>query len=332
MVFSLFASTVHPIPLPKLHLTKLQHWALSALTVTALGGAIATLPQTGFTRPAQAQTTCPLLNMGAQGNGVKTLQDQLVRLGYLDAHLATSYYGQPTIEAVYRLQAARGLFQDGVAGPQTLAQLGLCGQGGDSPTAPINGLSYGDVQTLQSRLVALGYDTGGIDGIPGAMTGDALEAFQRTYQYPPNRQVNRVTLDQVNTSFNRVCGDQVMQVALPDPSAGRVPLGSAGIPTCITYVPNSVPSQFPATLPPQPGFTPPSSAIPTLNPYLIAIPGDGWSLITKVRQFVPDAFQTKDPRRGPYIQAGAFPNRGIAEEWERYLRDQGLDARVLYKD
>ncbi len=287
---------------------------LSVLTALAVGGAIA-LPPVLFSPPAQAQTSCPLFKLGSQGVGVTTLQRQLANLGYLDAHLVTGYYGQPTLQAVSRFQAVEGLWQDGVAGPQTLTLLNLCGAGGETdPTR----LSFSEVQALQARLVALGYDPGGIDGIAGQATAQALLGFQRDYQYPSDRQASRTTLNQVNTAFNQVCRGRSRSVPLTDP-LGRVPASSLGVRTCIVYEPQ------PRPLPPNPVET------PTVSRYVIAIPGEGWELLNQVRRYVPDAFQARDSR-GPYIQAGVHPNRAIADRWESYLRQQRLDARVIYQN
>lgn len=65
-------------------------------------------------------------------------------------------------------------------------------------------------------------------------------------------------------------------------------------------------------------------------PYVVVVPGQGSDLLTEVRQCVPDAFQT-DLRLGPYIRAGAFPDRRSAEQLSRYLRRSlKLNARVMY--
>ena len=41
-------------------------------------------------------------------------------------------------------------------------------------------------QELQTRLVSLGYDTGGVDGIIGRRTRDAVRAYQRLKGLPPD--------------------------------------------------------------------------------------------------------------------------------------------------
>lgn len=64
------------------------------------------------------------LSHGASGHDVKKLQKRLAHLGYFHAN-STGYYGKLTKHAVKAFQADCGLSADGVAGPSTLAALGL---------------------------------------------------------------------------------------------------------------------------------------------------------------------------------------------------------------
>jgi len=66
------------------------------------------------------------------------------------------------------------------------------------------------------------------------------------------------------------------------------------------------------------------------SPYVVVVPGRGNELLLRVRECVPDAFQTNQ-RLGGYIRAGAFPNRRSAEQLSKHLRRSfQLDARVMY--
>jgi peptidoglycan hydrolase-like protein with peptidoglycan-binding domain len=60
------------------------------------------------------------LKEGAKGDSVKTLQQNLVKLGYLSC-APTGYFGTATEQAVKKLQKASGYSSDGVAGSKTLA-------------------------------------------------------------------------------------------------------------------------------------------------------------------------------------------------------------------
>ena len=73
---------------------------------------------TGPVAEAPAQTLKP----GDTGSQVKTLQQALAALGY-SAGKADGVYGPSTTNAVQRFQVAKGLDEDGVMGPATLAAL-----------------------------------------------------------------------------------------------------------------------------------------------------------------------------------------------------------------
>ena len=55
----------------------------------------------------------------------------------------------------------------------------FAGQPAYDPRDPEPGLSRDEMKALQTKLVALGYDVGGIDGILGAMTREAVRAEQK---------------------------------------------------------------------------------------------------------------------------------------------------------
>lgn len=57
----------------------------------------------------------PSLSKGETSDAVKTLQDRLIALGYLESDNNTGYYGDMTAQAVSKAQAAFGLAETGVA-------------------------------------------------------------------------------------------------------------------------------------------------------------------------------------------------------------------------
>jgi putative peptidoglycan binding protein len=73
------------------------------------------------TQPAAEAPSQPL-KPGDTGSQVKTLQQALAALGY-SAGKADGVYGPTTINAVERFQLAKGLDEDGIVGPATLAKL-----------------------------------------------------------------------------------------------------------------------------------------------------------------------------------------------------------------
>ncbi|HPE15521.1 MAG TPA: peptidoglycan-binding protein, partial [Oscillospiraceae bacterium] len=66
---------------------------------------------------------------GSSGEGVKALQTALTEQGF-DTGGIDGVFGSRTKKAVLAFQKARGLTQDGVAGPLTLKALGLSDGGG----------------------------------------------------------------------------------------------------------------------------------------------------------------------------------------------------------
>jgi LCP family protein required for cell wall assembly len=62
------------------------------------------------------------LKKGSSGEAVGSLQDELIRLGFM-AGIASGVYDQPTADAVKKFQRASGISADGVAGPETLGFL-----------------------------------------------------------------------------------------------------------------------------------------------------------------------------------------------------------------
>ena len=124
------------------------------------------------------------LQKGASGKRVRTLQDRLITLGWLGGK-ATGDYDEATENAVKAFQrATRGLYEDGVAGPDTLRALYSAGAAKSSSVASSTGetLERGsegyEVRRLQDRLKALGYAPGYSDGKYGATTEAAVMAFQ----------------------------------------------------------------------------------------------------------------------------------------------------------
>ena len=90
-----------------------------------------------------------LSKYGSRGSEVSTIQEKLKRWGYYNGSV-DGIYGTQTVAAVKRFQQKNGLTVDGVAGPKTLAAMGInsssSGSGGSS------GTNSSDV-TLLSKLI-----------------------------------------------------------------------------------------------------------------------------------------------------------------------------------
>ena len=148
--------------------------------------------------PAPVPTATPArtLKKGDQGDDVAYVQTRLKELGYYSAAV-DGKYGSGTVSAVKFFQARNSLTVDGKVGAATSAKLFAsnaihAGSGsGATPTptatpepqtTPGRTLRIGaqgeDVVLLQVRLISLGYLTGKADGVFGAGTSAAVQAFQ----------------------------------------------------------------------------------------------------------------------------------------------------------
>jgi len=130
-----------------------------------------------------------ILTQGSSGPDVEQLQLRLKAAGY-DCGDVDGDYGPRTTAAVRAFQASRpGLAVDGAAGPATRAALDAV----LAPIAPVvptaafaaspravlrRGDRGADVEQIQLRLRAAGYDPGPADGDYGARTAAAVLAFQ----------------------------------------------------------------------------------------------------------------------------------------------------------
>ena len=125
------------------------------------------------------------LQQGSTGEDVVRLQKRLMELGYLTG-TADGNYGSNTRNAVKLFQKALGLSQTGVATVSLQEKLFMSSAPVYVPTSTdvtnYQALVRGDrslaVQTLQNRLIELGYLTGTADGVFGANTETAVKAFQ----------------------------------------------------------------------------------------------------------------------------------------------------------
>ncbi len=142
------------------------------------------------------------LKYGSRGDRVKTLQSALNQLGF-SAGTVDGRFGLGTQVAVVAFQKSAGLSQDGKAGRGTLTAIERAISGeqtvtpapstgtaptptptpssgsGTVPTRTLRlGMTGDDVKSVQSRLQALGYYAGSLDGKYGSGTLSAMQAFQ----------------------------------------------------------------------------------------------------------------------------------------------------------
>ena len=124
------------------------------------------------------------LEHGSSGDKVKQMQNRLIQLGYLVGS-ASGRVDDITEQAIIAFQKRNNLDDDGVAGPGTLEKLYSNSAKKANNVVGIIGVSLkkgseGDaVRVLQTRLKALGYLSGLVDGSFGTATEEAVKAFQR---------------------------------------------------------------------------------------------------------------------------------------------------------
>ena len=143
------------------------------------------------------------LQIGSSGKKVRTLQNRLIELGWL-AGKADGEYGGATQAAVKAFQKkTSGLWDDGIAGPDTQKALYSSGAAKSSSVVASTGESLrpgaegGAVRALQTRLKKLGYYKGSVDGSYGTNTQEAVIAFQRNNGLTDDGIAGPVTLNKL---------------------------------------------------------------------------------------------------------------------------------------
>ena len=118
--------------------------------------------------------------LGSTGEGVRDIQERLAALGHNSDRDPPGEFGEATLAAVRTFQSDRGLPVDGVVAQDCWRALYEAGYRlGDRLLFLRRPMLRGDdVAELQSRLDALGFDTGKHDGIFGPQTERGLRDFQ----------------------------------------------------------------------------------------------------------------------------------------------------------
>ncbi|MBQ4579878.1 MAG: peptidoglycan-binding protein [Clostridia bacterium] len=177
---------------------------LEKLYSSSAKAAVATpTPTAKPTNTPKAESLDYYLENGSSGTKVRTLQKRLIELGWLDGE-ADGKYGNATEYAVKAFQKRySSLWDDGVAGPDTLKQLYGAGAATTKTPAATLGmsLSYGDegeaVKAMQKRLKELGFYTKSIDGDYGSTTKAAVIAFQNANGLTDSGKATEATLNKL---------------------------------------------------------------------------------------------------------------------------------------
>ena len=157
------------------------------------------------------------LRLGTTGAKVETLQRRLIELGWMSGKV-TGNFDTATEAAVIAFQErTKGLWADGVAGPETLRALYSSGAARSSKPASVNSaetLQYGSegsaVTKLQKKLQDLGYLAGYADGKFGVETQAAVIAFQKNNNLTADGKAGTATQNKLYSgTANRAGGNAV---------------------------------------------------------------------------------------------------------------------------
>lgn len=121
-----------------------------------------------------------LYRQGDDGEAVRDIQDRLAALGFASGNDPTGSFGAGTHQAVANFQERRGLWVDGIVGPDTWRALVSAGYdlGSRILYHRVPMMVGDDVAELQRQLNSLGFECGNVDGIFGPDTLRGLLEFQ----------------------------------------------------------------------------------------------------------------------------------------------------------
>ena len=152
----------------------------------------------------QAELGDQVLKFGMNHEDIKTLQEHLIDLKYLELNETTTYYGEETVKAVAEFQRAQGLKADGIFGQDTFNALSNIVYFEPLIYTRLlkEGISGEDVLALQERLKALGFlDIDNCTTYFGSQTKDALMNFQKAYGIGVDGIAGRETIETINNAF-----------------------------------------------------------------------------------------------------------------------------------
>ena len=189
--------------------------------VTADGKPTAKVTAKPTAKPTPKPTATPnlqkdyYLRLGSSGKKVETLQRRLIELGWLGGKV-TGEFDAATEAAVRAFQEkTKGIWTDGIAGPDTLRALYSSSAARSKSPAATNSaetLEYGSegaaVTKLQKRLQDLGYLAGSADGKFGVATQAAVIAFQKNNNLTADGKAGVATQSKLYSSgANRASGN-----------------------------------------------------------------------------------------------------------------------------
>ncbi len=249
----------------------------------------------------------PTLRFGSNGEDVRFLQNLLRQYGCFSAN-STGFFRELTEEAVILCQQRLGITADGIVGPQTWSAL----------------LGRNAVPSVPA------FPNSAVNNFPATNSGFITRTLQRSDRGEDVRllqqrlrelsfQWSDPGLDpgEIDGVFGFATEEAVRRVQtlyniFPDGRVGSETLQVIGLPIADR------------------GQNVPLVTVSADNPYIVAIPQTDIETLSRVRGYVSSAVISREPRRGNFINVGAYPNRSTAESVVQLLRTDRLDARVIY--
>lgn len=169
-------------------------------------GALLTVSFSPF---ASGQTIPPLAYVQpVPPAAVQAVQDHLRHAGAYNGAI-DGMWGSDSVVALQQFQASHQLQVTGQLNQATAAALGLdpqvllgAQQAAVPPLPPPDTLRPASVRAVQDRLRSLGFYTGGVDGVWGQSTQNAVGQFQQNRGLQPTGQLTPATVTAMGLSPN----------------------------------------------------------------------------------------------------------------------------------
>lgn len=147
---------------------------------------------------------------GVDGEDIKTLQQRLMDLGYMDSDDPTTHFGPVTEAALKYFQRQAGIPQDGILGDETKT---LLFSDAAKPYTLLQGAAGDDVESFQKRLQELGFlKKADIDSVYGPKTIQAVKDFQKMNKLGADGKAGEQTFDRIFSS--KAVGPVTLQIKL----------------------------------------------------------------------------------------------------------------------
>lgn len=159
-----------------------------SLLATLLGAAVL-----GLGAPVLAAAPGPALHLGDTGPAVRSLQQDLIKLGYTQVGKADGAFGVRTwlgVTAFLRVTFGSGT---GDVTPSVWTAITRALAAGSHAASLSQGDQGTSVTSLQARLIALGYPVGKATGYFGPVTEAALVDFQASHDLPASGGLDAAT-------------------------------------------------------------------------------------------------------------------------------------------